>query len=171
MLTKAITYTDYDGETRTENFYFNLTKAELLEMQLSIEGGLQGHLERIIKTQSQPELIKMFKDIIMRAYGEKSLDGKRFMKSDEIRQNFECTEAYSELFMELATDSDAAAEFINEICTIDVTNKDALRQSPALNILGGNAESGWRNRAPENRESGRKLLFYRKIAETYFSAM
>ena len=65
----------------------------------------------------------------------------------------------------------AAAEFINEICTIDVTNKDALRQSPALNILGGNAESGWRNRAPENRESGRKLLFYRKIAETYFSAM
>lgn len=65
----------------------------------------------------------------------------------------------------------AAAEFINEICTIDVTNKDALRQSPALNILGGNAESGWRNRAPENRESGRKLLFYRQIAETYFSAM
>lgn len=120
MFKKTIKYTDFDGNERKEDFYFNLTKAELLEMQLSIEGGLQGHLERIIKTQSQPELIKMFKDIIMRAYGEKSPDGKRFMKSDEIRQNFECTEAYSELFMELATDSDAAAEFINALLPNDI---------------------------------------------------
>lgn len=120
MFKKTIKYTDFDGNERKEDFYFNLTKAELLEMQLSIEGGLQGHLERIIKTQSQPELIKMFKDIIMRAYGEKSPDGKRFMKSDEIRKNFECTEAYSELFMELATDSDAAAEFINALLPNDL---------------------------------------------------
>lgn len=120
MFKKTIKYTDFDGNERKEDFYFNLTKAELLEMQLSIEGGLQGHLERIIKTQSQPELIKMFKDIIMRAYGEKSPDGKRFMKSDELRKNFECTEAYSELFMELATDSDAAAEFINALLPNDI---------------------------------------------------
>lgn len=120
MFKKTIKYTDFDGNERKEDFYFNLTKAELLEMQLSIEGGLQGHLERIIKTQSQPELVKMFKDIIMRAYGEKSLDGKKFMKSDEIRKNFECTEAYSELFMELATDSDAAAEFINALLPNDL---------------------------------------------------
>lgn len=120
MFKKTIKYTDFDGNERKEDFYFNLTKAELLEMQLSIEGGLQGHLERIIKTQSQPELVKMFKDIIMRAYGEKSLDGKKFMKSDEIRKNFECTEAYSELFMELATDSDAAAEFINALLPYDL---------------------------------------------------
>lgn len=120
MFKKTIKYTDFDGNERKEDFYFNLTKAELLEMQLSIDGGLQGHLERIIKTQSQPELIKMFKEIIMRAYGEKSPDGKRFMKSDEIRQNFECTEAYSELFMELATDSDAAAEFINALLPNDL---------------------------------------------------
>lgn len=119
MFKKTIKYTDFDGNERKEDFYFNLTKAELLEMQLSMEGGLQGHLERIIKTQSQPELIKMFKEIIMRAYGEKSPDGKRFMKSDEIRQNFECTEAYSELFMELATDSDAAADFINALLPAD----------------------------------------------------
>lgn len=119
MLKKTIKYTDFDGVERKEDFYFNLTKAELLELQMSMEGGLRGHLERIIKTQSQPELIKMFKEIIMRAYGEKSPDGKRFMKSDEIRQNFECTEAYSELFMELATNSDAAADFINALLPDD----------------------------------------------------
>ena len=127
MFKKTIKYTDFDGNERKEDFYFNLTKAELLEMQLSIEGGLQGHLERIIKTQSQPELVKMFKDIIMRAYGEKSPDGKRFMKSDEIRQNFECTEAYSELFMELATNSDAAAEFINALLPTDLQTSEADR--------------------------------------------
>lgn len=125
MFKKTIKYTDFDGNERKEDFYFNLTKAELLEMQLSMEGGLQGHLERIIKTQSQPELVKMFKDIIMRAYGEKSPDGKRFMKSDEIRQNFECTEAYSELFMELATDSDAAAEFVNALLPADARPSEA----------------------------------------------
>lgn len=128
MFKKTIKYTDFDGNERKEDFYFNLTKAELLEMQLSIDGGLQGHLERIIKTQSQPELIKMFKDIIMKAYGEKSPDGKRFMKSDEIRQNFECTEAYSELFMELATDSDAAAEFINALLPNDLQASAADRE-------------------------------------------
>ena len=128
MFKKTIKYTDFDGNERKEDFYFNLTKAELLEMQLSIDGGLQGHLERIIKTQSQPELIKMFKDIIMKAYGEKSPDGKRFMKSDEIRQNFECTEAYSELFMELATNSDAAAEFINALLPNDLQASAADRE-------------------------------------------
>ena len=125
MFKKTIKYTDFDGNERKEDFYFNLTKAELLEMQLSIDGGLQGYLERIIKTQSQPELIKMFKEIIMRAYGEKSPDGKRFMKSDEIRQNFECTEAYSELFMELATNSDAAAEFIDALLPGDLKPNEA----------------------------------------------
>lgn len=125
MFKKTIKYTDFDGNERKEDFYFNLTKAELLEMQLSIDGGLQGYLERIIKTQSQPELIKMFKEIIMRAYGEKSPDGKRFLKSDEIRQNFECTEAYSELFMELATNSDAAAEFIDALLPGDLKPNDA----------------------------------------------
>ena len=86
MFKKTIKYTDFDGVERKEDFYFNLTKAELLEMQMSIDGGLKGYLERIVKTQSQPELVKMFKEIIMKAYGEKSPDGKRFMKSDEIRQ-------------------------------------------------------------------------------------
>lgn len=119
MFKKTIKYTDFDGVERKEDFYFNLTKAELLELQMSMDGGLRSYLERIVKTQSQPELIKMFKEIIMKAYGEKSPDGKRFMKSDEIRMNFECTEAYSELFMELATNSDAAADFINALLPSD----------------------------------------------------
>ena len=127
MFKKTIKYTDFDGVERKEDFYFNLTKAELLEMQMSIEGGLQGHLERIIKTKSQPELIKMFKEIIMRAYGEKSPDGKHFMKSDEIRQNFESTEAYSELFMELATNSDAAAEFVNALLPADFKTSEEMQ--------------------------------------------
>lgn len=128
MFKKTIKYTDFDGVERKEDFYFNLTKAELLEMQMSMDGGLKGYLERIVKTQSQPELIKMFKEIIMRAYGEKSPDGKRFMKNDEIRQNFECTEAYSELFMELATDSDAAAEFVNALLPADFQTDEAEKQ-------------------------------------------
>lgn len=124
MFKKTIKYTDFDGVERKEDFYFNLTKAELLEMQMSMDGGLKGYLERIVKTQSQPELVKMFKEIIIKAYGEKSPDGKRFMKSDEIRKNFECTEAYSELFMELATDSDAAAEFVNALLPADFKSSE-----------------------------------------------
>ena len=136
MFKKTIEYTDFDGNVRKEDFYFNLTKAELLEMQLSMDGGLKGYLERIIKTQSTPELIKMFKEIIMKAYGEKSPDGKRFMKSDEIRQNFECTEAYSELFMELATNSDAAADFINALLPDDFKSTNEDRQKFYKEIAG-----------------------------------
>lgn len=115
MFKKTIEYTDFNGEKRKEDFFFNLTKAELLEMQLSTEGGLKDMLEEIVKTKDTPKLVKMFKRIIMLSYGEKTPDGKHFMKNDEIRQKFECSEAYSELFMELATNSDAAAEFVNAL--------------------------------------------------------
>ena len=115
MLKKTITYTDYNGMERTEDFYFNLTKAELIEMQYSIGGGLKERLESIIKTQDQPSIIREFKKLILLAYGEKSPDGRQFMKSEEISKHFECTEAYSILFMELATDADKASEFVNGI--------------------------------------------------------
>lgn len=119
MFKKTIEYTDYNGDKRKEDFYFNLNKAELMEMQLSQDGGLKGFLERIIKTNDTPNLVRMFKEMVLKAYGEKSLDGKHFMKSDEIRRNFECSEAYSELFMELATNSDSAAEFVNALLPAD----------------------------------------------------
>lgn len=113
MLTKAITYTDFDGETRTENFYFNLTKAELAELNLTTEGGLQNVIQKIIDSRNVPEITKWFKKIILMSYGEKSPDGRRFIKSEKLSEEFTQTEAYSELFMELLGDDVKAAEFIN----------------------------------------------------------
>lgn len=115
MLKKTITYTDYNGTERTEDFYFNLTKAEITEMELSVNGGLAQMLNGIIAAQDTPALIKIFKDLIIRAYGIKSPDGKRFIKTDDIRAEFTQTEAYSQLFMELATNSEEASKFVNGI--------------------------------------------------------
>jgi hypothetical protein len=115
MLKKTIKYTDYNGTERTEDFYFNLTKAEILEMEMSEAGGLTAKLHRIIESKDNRELMKHFKYIIHKAYGEKSDDGRRFVKSDEISTAFEQTEAYEELFMELFSDAEKAAEFVNGI--------------------------------------------------------
>lgn len=115
MLKKTLTYTDYDNNERTEDFYFNLTKAELTEMELSTSGGLESRIRKIIATQDIPEVVAIFKELILKSYGEKSPDGKRFIKSKEIAEAFSQTEAYSDLFMKLATDADAAADFVNGI--------------------------------------------------------
>ena len=115
MIAKTITYSGYDGVERTETFYFNLSKAEAMEMELSTYGGMSTLLRKIIDAKDGPSIIRVFKNIILKAYGEKSDDGKRFVKSEEISKAFSQTEAYSKLFMELATDADAAAEFINGI--------------------------------------------------------
>ena len=115
MLKKIITYTDYNGVERTEDFYFNLNEAELMEMELSTTGGLAENIKRVVDAKDAPAIIKVFKDLVLKAYGEKTPDGKRFVKSDEIAEAFSQTEAYSILFMELATDADAAAKFVNGI--------------------------------------------------------
>lgn len=115
MLKKTITYTDYNGTERTEDFYFNLSKAEVMEMEMSTTGGMAETIQRIVAAQDAPAIIKIFKELVLKAYGEKSPDGKRFIKNDEIREAFSQTEAYSILFMELATDADAAAKFINGV--------------------------------------------------------
>ena len=115
MLKKTITYTDYNGVDRTEDFYFNLTEAEIMEMEMSTIGGLSEMIDRIFSAQDLPSLIKIFKELILKAYGEKSPDGKRFIKSDEISTAFSQTEAYSQLFTELATNTDAASAFTNGI--------------------------------------------------------
>jgi len=121
MLKKTITYEDFDGNKRTEDFYFNLSKAEVLEMEMGISGGMTQMLNKIIAAQDGGRVIKTFKDIILKAYGEKSPDGKRFIKSEEISTAFSQTEAYSQLFMELATNADAAATFMNSIIPVDTT--------------------------------------------------
>jgi hypothetical protein len=115
MLKERMEYTDYNGNKRTEDFYFNLTEAELMEMELSTSGGLGDFIQRIIAEQDGKELVKIFKDLILKSVGKKSLDGKRFEKNDVIREEFAQTEAYSDLFMKLATDADAAARFVNGI--------------------------------------------------------
>ena len=115
MLKKTITYTDYNDVERTEDFYFNLTKAELMEMEMGAVGGLSGMIEKIVSAKDSPAIIKVFKELVLKAYGEKSADGKRFIKSKEISDAFSQTEAYSQLFMELATDADAASKFVNGI--------------------------------------------------------
>lgn len=115
MLKLTRTYNDYNGVSRTEDFYFNLTQAEITEMELSVDGGLVEMINRIVAAQDGKQIIALFKDIILRSFGEKSPDGKRFIKNQELRDAFAQTEAYSDLFMELATDSKAAADFVNGI--------------------------------------------------------
>lgn len=120
MLKKTIIYTDYNGNERKEDHYFNLSKAELMEMEMGTSGGLAEMIKRIVDAQDAPAIIKVFKDLILKAYGIKSADGKRFMKSEEISTEFAQTEAYSILFMELATDAEAASNFINGIVPTDM---------------------------------------------------
>lgn len=115
MIIKTLTYTDYDGVERTEDYYFNLTEAELVEMELSIDGGMQKKIEKIMNSKDMKQIIEVFKDLILRSYGEKSDDGKRFIKNKEITEAFTQTEAYSMLFMKLATDEKEASKFVNGI--------------------------------------------------------
>ena len=115
MLKKSITYVDYNDEERTEDFYFNLTSAELSEMELSTDGGLGEYIKKIVSAKDMPSIIKVFKNLLLKSYGEKSADGRRFIKSEELSTAFSQAEAYSQLFMELATDDKAASEFINGI--------------------------------------------------------
>lgn len=124
MLTKTIKYTDYNGEEREEKFLFNLSKAELMEMELGTTGGMVETLKKIIETKDTPSLVKIFKDLILKSYGEKSADGKRFIKIDNegnpLSIGFSQTEAYSNLFMELATNSVSAIEFVKGIIPNDI---------------------------------------------------
>ena len=126
MLKKTIKYEDYNGTQREEDFYFNLTKAELMEMEMGTTGGLAEMIDNVVKAQDAPSIIKIFKDLVLKAYGEKSPDGKRFIKVNDagipLSIGFSQTEAYSQLFMELATDAKAASNFVNGIIPANMGN-------------------------------------------------
>ena len=115
MIKKTITYVDYNGVERTEDFYFNLTKAEVAEMEMSVEGGFSKMLEEIVASKDNVKIVSLFKQMVLKAYGEKSADGRRFVKSEEISKAFSETEAYSEIFMSLALNESEAAAFVNGI--------------------------------------------------------
>ena len=132
MLKKTITYDDFNGETKTEDFFFHLSKAELVELELSHEGGLSASLQRIIDAEDGKGIVQEFKNIILSAYGKKSDDGRRFIKNQQIREEFESTEAYSALFMELVTDTDAAIEFINGVIPAGMAEEAAKLASPEI---------------------------------------
>lgn len=114
MYIKEMTYRDYNGNKRTEKFMFNLSQAELMEMELD-NNGFEQYVQKIVSAQNGKEIKELFKKILLMSYGERSLDGKHFYKSEELTNEFKSTQAYSDLFMLLATDADAAAEFVNGI--------------------------------------------------------
>lgn len=111
----TMTYEDFNGESVTEDLYFNLSKAELLEMNFNARGGLVNYIEAIMNARDTQEIAEFFKLILVKSYGEKTPDGKHFMKTPEIAQKFQCSVPYSELYVKLSTDAAAASEFINSI--------------------------------------------------------
>lgn len=123
MIKKTIVYTDYNGNQRKEDFYFNLTKAECARMEMGIEGGMSEMINRIVAAQDVPSLISIFEDMIQKSYGVKTPDGRGFIKRKEDLESFMSTEAYSELYMELVTNAEAAAEFLNGIIPSNIDKK------------------------------------------------
>ena len=115
MLKKTVTYKNFNVEEITEDFYFHFTQAEIVEMENSQQGGLHKTLEKIVATKDNKGLIEIFKDVVLKAYGEKSPDGRRFIKTPEVREAFSQTNAYSDIFMELASNDVAAHEFIDAV--------------------------------------------------------
>ncbi len=131
MVVEKIKYTDFNGLEREEEFMFNLTEAEITEMELTTDGGLSDSIKKIIAAQDTPEIIKVFKMLLLKSYGEKSADGRRFVKSDKLSEEFAQTNAYSQLFMKLATDDKAAVAFINGIMP-DSMQEKAAENNPGL---------------------------------------
>lgn len=115
MLKRTVTYLDYDGNERTEDFYFNLSPAELYELQFSENGGIGSLMEKISKEQDFTKIVEYFKKFVLLSYGEKSLDGKYLFKDEEVKRKFQACPAYSQIFMDLATDADVAATFMKEV--------------------------------------------------------
>lgn len=137
MFKKTISFTDYNGNERTEDFYFNLNESEVTKLEMRVPGGLSAMMQRIVQAQDSQQIIDAFEDLICRSYGEKSPDGREFRKSPELVNRFMQTEAYNKLFMELCTDAKAASEFFNNIIPQQMTADEAGKaaSAPALTPL------------------------------------
>lgn len=135
MYTITKTYRDWNDVERTEDFRFNLTKAALMEMQYEQEGGMREYLQKIIDAKDQKELMRMFKDLVLRAYGEKSDDGKYFIQNEDTKARFAATPVYSEIFMELSTDSEKASAFVNGIMPADISKEALGKAIPGKTLI------------------------------------
>lgn len=136
MYKQTIKYEDYNGVEREEDFYFALSEAELTELQLGVEGGYAAMVEKIIKAKDTPALIRIFKDLLIRSYGVKSDDGRRFIKSEKLTEEFTQTPAYSEMFMMLATDDKKASAFVKGIVPKKLAAKaDELEKNGNITAL------------------------------------
>jgi hypothetical protein len=139
MLKKSITYTDYDGNERTEDFYFNLSEVELTKMEFATSGGLENSINKIVDSKDVDAMLKMIEKLILASYGEKSEDGRRFNKSSEISEGFMQTEAYNKLFMELIRDENSARNFVRGILPANIARRveeqETLSKKEELNKI------------------------------------
>lgn len=152
MLTKAITYVDYNGNKKTKNFYFNLTRTELAKMELTNKAGMLETIKKMINSDDREEIINLFEKIVLGAYGEKSADGEEFLKSDAIREKFVNHPAYDVLFMELISSESNMADFINAIVPTEIA-ESAKKNDKTLNDIMGYEVIPQSNITPINNEN------------------
>lgn len=138
MYVKEIEYTDFNGVARKEKFYFNLTKAEILDMELGKTGGLTEYIQKIIAAQDTPAIMGLFKTLLLKSYGVKSDDGRRFIKNDQVREDFEQTQAFSDLYMLLAINDEEASKFVNSIIPEDMRTSAEQKAKFVENIVPSN---------------------------------
>lgn len=137
MLKKTIEFEDFNGNNRKEDHYFNLTKSEIMKMEMSTKGGMTEMINNIIASQDTPAILKIFEDLVAASYGRKSLDGREFEKSEEIFNKFKSSNAYDNLFMELISDPKKAADFFNGLVPKDLAEKvqEEMKNNPDLVAL------------------------------------
>lgn len=140
MYVKEMEYTDFNGVTRKEKFYFNLTKAEILDLELGKAGGLTEYIKKIIEAQDTPTIMSLFRTLLLKSYGVKSDDGRRFIKNDQVREDFEQTQAFSDLYMLLALNDDEASKFINAIVPADMKVSDEQKQQFVKELIPAKTE-------------------------------
>lgn len=126
MLSKTLTYTNYSGVEVTETFYFNLTKAELTLWETSEDGGVSSRLKRMVDSKDGKTIMATFYDVMMRSYGEKSDDGRRFIKSPELSKAFSETVAFDIIFSEMMADPEKALDFVQKVLPPDLQNNASV---------------------------------------------
>ena len=139
MYVKEMEYTDFNGVTRKEKFYFNLTKAEILDLELGKAGGLTEYIRKIVEAQDTPTIMSLFKSLLLKSYGVKSDDGRRFIKNDQVREEFEQTQAFSDLYMLLALNDEEASKFVNAIVPADMKVSDEQKQQYVNELIPSQA--------------------------------